>query len=350
MARTSSLGQGYDFAGNGKIAGNAFAKMYRQNRPKIDSLKPSAELQKEFSLHLQLLKRLKASARFRVGNIEITASQLQKAGAVVAEFVKTGNIGLLDQFEFYQIEGEDGRGNVHFTGYYTPLLPAREKPDKVFCHPIYAMPRFKPLPTRKEIDHEQALARKGLELAYTSSLLDNFFLSVQGSGILEFEDGSRKKVGYIGSNGHPYKSVGKMLVNSGAIPAEKISLRSIRAWFDKHPDKLAEVLNQNPSYSFYAWRQKVITGAAGISLIPMHSVAVDQSCIPYGACLLAEVPQLDAEGRLVGHAFQLLFAHDCGGAIRGPGHLDLYHGVGVEAGNRAGDLHHYGRVWLLLPR
>jgi membrane-bound lytic murein transglycosylase A len=82
----------------------------------------------------------------------------------------------------------------------------------------------------------------------------------------------------------------------------------------------------------------------------MHSVAVDKKCIPYGAFLLAEVPILDENGVLAGKQFRILFAHDTGGAIRGPGHLDLYHGEGKKAGNMAGDLHHYGQVWLLLPK
>ena len=108
------------------------------------------------------------------------------------------------------------------------------------------------------------------------------------------------------------------------------------------------ILNKNTSYTFFKWKKKSVTGAAGVPLTPMHSVAVDKSCIPYGACLIAEIPVLDEDGTLIKHKWQLLFAHDTGGAIRGPGHLDLYHGNGQTAGDRAGDLHHYGRVWLML--
>lgn len=251
--------------------------------------------------------------------------------------------------KFYQIKGEDGLGNVHFTGYFTPRLEARKKPDEKFRYPIYGLPSGKNLPSREKIDQAGALAGKRLEIAYTSSLLDNFFLSVQGSGILDYGDGKTEQIGFVGGNGHPYKSVGKMLVENGSIPAEKISLRSIRKWFAAHQEQLIPTLNRNPSYTFFKIRPTEITGAAGVPLAPMHSVAVDKSFIPYGACLLGEIPILDDHGRLAGHELRFLFAHDTGGAIRGPGHLDLYVGTGCEAGDRAGDLHHYGRLWLILP-
>lgn len=110
------------------------------------------------------------------------------------------------------------------------------------------------------------------------------------------------------------------------------------------------MLNKNPSYTYFKWKKKTIAGAAGVSLTPMHSVAVDRTCIPYGACLLAKMPVLDNKGNLIGHKWQIIFAQDTGGAIRGPGHLDLYHGSGKSAGDKAGDLHHYGRVWLMLAK
>ncbi len=346
----NNLGHGYEFENNGKARGHIFSKTYEKNNPEFPSLNVSKDLSEGIKRTLQYLKRSSSRKTFKSGNLTISGRQLIKAAEIIDAFAKTGIDKHLSSLGFFQIKGEDGKGNVHFTGYFTPLLEAREKADEVFKYPIYAMPKSRPIPTRQAIDSQNALAGKGLELAFTSNLLDNFFLSVQGSGILKFADGKQKSVGYAGSNGHPYRSVGKMLIKKGAISPEKISLRSIEKWFEAHPEQLAPILNKNPSYSFFKWRRNRITGATGLPLSPMHSVAVDKSYIPYGACLIAEVPLLDENGSYKCHQWRILFAHDTGGAIRGPGHLDLYHGQGREAGFRAGDLHHYGRVWLILPK
>jgi len=345
------LGHGYEFAGNGKISGKEFARMYEPGRPEFSSIAVTENFRAGIRLNSRLLKRIAAKNNFTVGNLQISGKQLRSVGEILEKLAAAGEIKSLEQLELYQIKGEDSRGNVHFTGYFTPRLEVREKADNVFRYPIYGLPKGAgKLPDREAIDQKGALAGQGLELAYSKSLLDNFFLSVQGSGVLDFGDGKVKQIGYAGSNKRQYKSLGKMLVSNGSIPAEKISLRAIRKWFDQHPQQLVPMLNKNPSYTFFTWRPQEITGAAGVPLAAMHSVAVDKSCIPYGACLLAEVPVLDSEGLLQEHQWRILFAHDTGGAIRGPGHLDLFFGQGCEAGDRAGDLHHYGRVWLLLPK
>lgn len=344
------LGSGYDFADNGKIVGEEFLQLYRQSMPKVGELTITSDLLLGVRNNQQLLNKIPETKLFSLGDLEISGKDLKNAGSKFCDLTKTGRIDLLQHFNCYQIKGEDGKGNVHFTGYFTPVLEVRKKPDSNFRYPIYAMPSRKPIPSRRAIDHENALAGQGLELAYSNNLLDNFFLSVQGSGVLDFGNGEQKYVGYAGQNGMAYKSIGKMLVNSGAISAEKISLRQIRQWFVNHPDAMVPTLNKNPSYTFFKWRKDKITGASGAAMSPLHSIAVDRTCIPFGACLLAEVPVLDKDGVLHGHKWQILFANDAGGAIRGPGHVDLYHGHGREAGDQAGDLHHYGRIWLLLAK
>ncbi|MEW6708622.1 MAG: murein transglycosylase A [Candidatus Riflebacteria bacterium] len=344
------LGKGYEFIGNGKKAGKKLEKVFTPDRPTPTKLAPSSDFPKACDRNRQALAKLSDSTIFSIDEMKISGSALKKTAAAISEIPLSQPAKLLKNFDFFMINGEDGAGNVHFTGYFTPVLDVRKKPDNHFKFPIYSMPGFKPVPERRKIDQGNALAGLGLEMAYSNSLLDNFFLSVQGSGILDFGNGNRKYIGYAGQNGHPYCSVGKMLVEAGAIPPDRISLRSIREWFDRHPEQLVPLLNRCPAYTFYAWRNRPTTGGAGVELTAMHSVAVDRKFIPYGACLLAEVPVLDANGKLLGHEWRILFAHDTGGAIKGPGHLDLYHGAGKEAGNQAGDLHHYGRVWLILAR
>ena len=349
-----TTGQGYDFANNGKTHGPLLNEVFTAFRPQAGRLIKSEfclQAAKQNYRYLDGLSRpgLKAEKFFEAGNLGISANDLRKTSAAIVQWLQEGETELSKQFDFFQIKGEDNMGNVQFTGYFTPLIDARKKADAKFRFPLFSQPRNLKgtVPSRAEIDHNGALSGKGLELAYTASLLDNYFLQVQGSGFLQFEDSAVRMVGFAGSNGMKYNSLGRLLVSKGAIPAEKISLRAIRSWFEKHPDDLVPMLNQNPSYVFFQWRSGKVTGAAGVPLVAEHSFAVDPRYIPLGACLLAQIPVLDREGNLIGHHWRIGFAHDIGGAIKGPGHLDLYHGLGREAGDRAGDLHHYGRVWLL---
>lgn len=344
------IGYGYEFSNNGKISAAPFNQTYIESQPKIANLKITDDCQNAAKLNLKVLKRLSDISKFQKNNFSISGKKLKETGRLLEKLLNKNQPNLINNFKFYQIKGEDGCGNVHFTGYFTPVLNVRKFADKTFRYPIYAMPKLNKIPERKSIDQNKSLAGMHLELAYSDSLLENYFLQVQGSGILDFGNKQTKLIGYAGENGYPYRSIGKMLVTSGAIPAEKISLKAIRKWFAAHPEQLVPMLSKNPSYTFFKFRKGKITGATGISLTAMHSVAVDKNYIPYGACLLAEMPVLDDSGKLIGHKWQLLFAHDTGGAIRGPGHLDLYHGLGKKAGEKAGDLHHYGRLWLLLAK
>ena len=63
-----------------------------------------------------------------------------------------------------QLGGADRMGNVLFTGYYSPVLEVRHRPDAQYKYPIYAMPNCGGrCPSRAEI-HRGALANRGLEL------------------------------------------------------------------------------------------------------------------------------------------------------------------------------------------
>jgi membrane-bound lytic murein transglycosylase A len=346
------LGHGYEFPSNGKASGPSLLEVYTRNELKTDSVSVSPSAHEGARQNVRYLNHLDVGKAFAVGNLVISGKQLRSTGRALDLMLKENPQLDLRSFSLQQLQGEDGFGNVHFTGYYTPLLEARHEADGRFRFPVYALPPKSStrLPSREAIDYENALGRKNLELAFAEDFLDVYFLHVQGSGVLRFPDGSTRLLGYKGVNGHPYFSIGRFLVQQGFIPPEKISLRSIRAWFQANPDQMKPILNKNRSYTFFTWRTGHLMGAAGLPLTAGHSVAVDPKFIPYGACLLGEIPVLDEAGELVGHRWDLLFAHDTGGAIKGPGHLDLYHGLGRKAGENAGDLHHYGRLWLLLLR
>ncbi|QIQ20810.1 murein transglycosylase A [Zophobihabitans entericus] len=253
----------------------------------------------------------------------------------------------------YQLAGTDNYGNVHLTGYYTPVLKARHKPDSHFQFPLYGMPQkwSGTLPSRAAI-YEGALDGHNLELAYTDSLIDNFIMEVQGSGYIDFENGEPLTFfSYKGKNGHSYQSIGRLLIEQGEIERDKISMQAIKAWADQQEDtKVRELLVQNASVVFFHPQLAApVVGSTGIPLVAKASVASDRSLIPSGSVLLVEVPQLDENGQFNGERqLRLMVALDIGSAIKGQ-HLDIYQGIGEEAGELAGFYNHYGRVWVIKP-
>ncbi|MGL5310384.1 MAG: murein transglycosylase A, partial [Plesiomonas shigelloides] len=216
-------------------------------------------------------------------------------------------------------------------------------------YPLYALPKGNARFTRAEI-YNGALQGKGLVLAYSASMLDNFMMEVQGSGYVDFGNGEPLAYfGYAGKNGYAYTSIGRVLIDRGEVPREQMSLDAIRKWANTHtPQQVQELFEQNQSYVYFEPRAAApVVGASGIPLVAKASVAGDKSLIPPGSVLLAEVPLLDGQGRFTGkHEMRLMLALDVGGAVKG-NHFDIYHGVGDDAGKEAGFYQHFGRVWVL---
>ncbi|QPB42950.1 murein transglycosylase A [Rodentibacter haemolyticus] len=244
------------------------------------------------------------------------------------------------------MKGFDGYQNVLMTGYYSPVIHARRSPQGKFQHPIYAMPANKRF-SRAQI-YAGALEGKGLELAYSDSMLDNFLLGVQGSGYVDFGNGNLNYFAYAGQNGFKYQAVGRLLVEDGEIPKEKMSIQAIRDWGSANPSRVQSLLERNPSYVFFKNDPSgKVKGSAGVPLVPMAAVASDRNLIPSGSVLLVEVPDIDNDGKWKGsHRLHLMVALDVGGAVNGH-HFDLYRGIGDQAGHIAGLSKHYGRVWVL---
>ncbi|EKP5681625.1 murein transglycosylase A [Salmonella enterica] len=204
------------------------------------------------------------------------------------------------------------------------------------------------LPSRAQI-YAGALSDKYI-LAWSNSLMDNFIMDVQGSGYIDFGDGSPLNFfSYAGKNGWPYRSIGKVLIDRGEVKKEDMSMQAIREWGEKHSEaEVRELLEQNPSFVFFKPQSFApVKGASAVPLIGRASVASDRSIIPPGTTLLAEVPLLDNNGKFSGqYELRLMVALDVGGAIKGQ-HFDIYQGIGPDAGHRAGWYNHYGRVWVL---
>ena len=269
-----------------------------------------------------------------------------------------------------------------FTGYFEPELRGALREGGRYRVPLYGRPHdlvsvdlglfrpelvgeriagrvtdgvLEPYATRTEID-TGALAGQGLELAWVDDPIDAFFLHIQGSGRIAFEDGTKRRVAYAGTNGHNYFAIGRRLVALGAFTPEQITMSAIRDWLAENPDQAPAVMRENASYVFFRWlgEAQAADGPVGVQGVPLtagRSLAVDRRFVPLTAPIWLDGAAPDPDPAKGDRRLRrLMVAQDTGGAIRGPVRGDVYWGAGDEAGSVAGRMKHRGRYWLLLPR
>lgn len=278
-------------------------------------------------------------------------------------------------FNVYKTQQADGAAQGLITGYYQPVLKGARNASPRFPVPLYKTPadlitvnlsalypelKYKrvrgrlqgqslvPYFTRADIEQSQS-PLAGNELLWVSDAVEAFFLQVQGSGIVELENGERLAVGYADQNGHPYQSIGKLLVERGALTASEASMQGIKNWGVQHPEQLRALLDANPSYVFFKLLPAGLSGplgALGVPLTTARSVAVDPFYIPLGApvYLSSTYPNTDMPLQ------QLMQAQDTGGAIKGGVRADVYWGEGEAAGKLAGAMRQQGQLWVWLPK
>jgi len=188
----------------------------------------------------------------------------------------------------------------------------------------------------------------GQELCWVNDPVELFFLQIQGSGRILFEDGSRVMVNYAEQNGHPYRSIGKWLLDRGAMSRDQMSMQNIKAWARANPQLVGDLLSQNPSYVFFRELPADVAsppGALGVPLTPERSVAVDPRYTPLGAPVFLATTWPNSDRPL----YRLMMAQDTGGAIKGPVRADFFWGLGDAAGIQAGRMKQPLRMWVLLP-
>nr|WP_315252228.1 murein transglycosylase A [uncultured Duganella sp.] len=275
-----------------------------------------------------------------------------------------------------QVIAPDGATDGLVTGYYEPLLHGSRKKGGVYQTPLYKVPddmvtidlagvypelkgmrlrgklvgkKVVPYSTRAEID---SASFSGKELLWVDDAVESFFLQVQGSGRVQLADsGETVRVAYADQNGHPYKSIGKYLVEKGELTVDQASAQGIKSWIAGHPTRMQELFNANPSYVFF--REEKLPdpkvgpkGSLGVPLTPQRSVAIDATQLPQGAPVFLATTMPNSDIPLQ----RLVMAQDTGGAIRGAIRVDYFFGFGAEAAENAGRMKQRGNVWVLLPK
>ncbi len=265
------------------------------------------------------------------------------------------------EFVFYKSIGSDDRGTILFTGYYKPIYQASRKPTSVYRYPVYRLPDDfntwnKPHPTRLELEGADALQAekgklKGLELFWLKSRIDAFIAQVQGSAVLEFPDGTTTSINYAGNTDHEYVSLGKELIKDGKLEQEGITLEKVINYLEENPQSQNIYLPRNPRFIFFKdTKDAAAIGSLNLPVTPERSIATDKSLMPPGALAIirAPFPFIDRgkiEQRLVS---RYVLDQDTGGAIKSPGRVDYYIGVGKQAGDRAGAIVNKGELYYLL--
>ena len=278
-------------------------------------------------------------------------------------------------FTPYQVLNADGSDEGLITGYYEPLLYGSRTPSKRYQYPIYGVPddllvvdmsdvypelknlrlrgrvlgkKVVPYYSRAEIEQGES-ALKGRELLWVDDPVELFFLQIQGSGRIKLDSGETIRVGYAEQNGYPYKSIGRLLVERGELPLEKASMQGIKNWAVQNPQRLAMLLNANPSYVFFRILPNNLLGPIGSLGVPLtagRSLAIDPRAIPQGAPVYLSTTWPNTVKPLN----RLMLAQDRGGAINGGVRADFFWGFGEEAANQAGKMKQSGRMWVLLPK
>lgn len=277
-------------------------------------------------------------------------------------------------FRPYRVTGPENDGTGLITGYYEPILNGSRTRSARYRYPLYAVPddllvvelaelhpdlkglrlrgrlegrRVVPYYSRAEIDGGIA-PRIAPVLFWVDDPIDLFFLQVQGSGQIRLDNGERARVGFADQNGHPYRSIGRLLVERGELTLENASMQGIKAWARQHPDKLPEVLHHNARYVFFRELRNDLPGpigALGVPLTAGRSLAIDPAHVPLGAPVFLDTTWPNSKRPLQ----RLMMAQDTGGAIRGPARGDYFWGLGEQAGTQAGRMRQSGRMWILAP-
>ncbi len=360
--------------------------------------------------NIKRLKALKSEATLRFGDRVVMASDyalaleefhkvlLQPdAPTKAAEFLR-------ENFESFEVYGDKDWGDIFMTAYFEPQVKGSLKPKGEMTQALYALPndmvivrmdrfaeRFPhwsvfqdmvteqksnvptlrgrlvskneaksnlplvlPYYDRQEIDELGLLKGQKLEMVYVSPI-DSFFLQIQGSARIDLDNGKHFRVGYAGQNGHPYVPIGRYLFDH--IPKEKMSLQTIEAHLKSlSPEDQQQVFNKNPSYVFFTKLKGGALTSFGTEAVDGRTVATDRTYFPKGALAYLEFEKpiftdlKQTEPVRFEKASRLVLDQDTGGAIRGPGRLDLYAGKGEVAKQFAGVVKHRGRLTYFVPK
>ena len=348
------------------------------NALKLESSPDLEDLRRALGYSIEYYERLPADQRFRYGSVEYSPEEMIASHQHFLRIFDLPEVERLEklQQDFLWFESLNKKNQAFFTGYYEPLLKGSLNESEKFPVPLYTVPgdlvtvnlsnfdekygngilrgkivdqKFVKYDDRNEISYQNSLEGRAIPLAWVNNDIELFFLQIQGSGVIELPNRDLYRVNYADQNGHPYRAIGKILL--GEIPREKMSLKSLKEYLYDHPERVQEILNYNPSYTFF--RQIPGDGPLGnieVPLTPERSIAMDHRLVPKGGLVFYEtnLPSEFSPSKKILQRFAVV--QDTGGAIRGHGRADIFWGRGIPAEKTAGPMKENGRIFLLVAR
>ena len=312
-------------------------------------------------------------------NVLIRKAEWRQACSASRSVATTDGNAMRSYFETWfvpnQVRSPDGADTGLITGYYEAMLRGSRKRAGAYQTALYRVPddmltlelgsvypelkgkrvrgrlvgkKVLPYLSRAEITQNPLTGR---ELLYVDDAVEAFFLEVQGSGRVLLDSGETVRVSYADQNGHPYKAIGRWLVEQGELSQADATGQGIKAWIIANPGRRQELFNANPSFVFF--REDRLAdpsvgpkGSLGVPLTGGRSVAIDQTQLPLGAPIYLSTTEAGSEVPLQ----RLVMGQDTGGAIRGAVRADFFFGFGNEAMEHAGRMKQRGQLWVLMPR
>ncbi len=322
-----------------------------------------ADLQAGFAAWRNGCPRLKTDTTW--ASTCTAAASVDTTPAAIRQFLQ-------ERLDVYALRAAGNRADGLITGYYEPIYPGSLTRTAQAIVPVYGVPgdmvsvqldsvypelKGKRLRGRvegrvlKPYDDAATIAAQGVKapvLAWLTHPMDLQFLQIQGSGRIVLADGRHLRIAYADQNGHPYRPIGRWLVEQGELKKEDVTMDAIRAWAIAHPARVPELLASNPSYVFFTKGPDGDEGPRGSLNVPLtagYSVAVDRTVVPLGSLLWLSTTRPDGTA-----VVRPVAAQDTGGAIAGEVRADLFWGTGDVAGKLAGDMKQKGTIWMLWPK
>ncbi len=334
---------------------------------------------------ISYLRRVPPTRTFKFGQDVYDTSHMIRSLERFLHFIqaKPSNQELKEYIDtnylVYRSVGSNTPGEVLFTGYYEPVIEGSLEPSPEYPFPIYARPddlttidlslfspqfkgkkivgrytdnRVVPYYDRKDIEYKEILKEKAETIAWLKDRVDLFFLHIQGSGKINLHSGETIHVHYHTTNGRPYRSIGKLLIDQGKISRAEMSMQKIRDYLYRHPEEVDAVLHYNPSYVFFKIEEDGPLGYLEVKLTPGRSIAMDRRLFPLAGLAFIETqkPLTTNDGKIDHWTdfSRFVLCQDTGGAIRGPGRGDLFWGNGHQAEIAAGHMKHLGKLYFLI--
>ena len=371
----------------GDLAGRSMKKLSLRQYPEFKDSRDFADLEAAIDQSLIYFNRVPATRTFTYGKDRYDAAHMIRSLTTFREFLKTSpepaslNGFIRSRFLVYKSVGRK-KGEVMYTGYFEPTYRGSLSASPEFAWPVYGYPedmlqidlsqfsdaykghkrlmarvdmgsrRVLPYYDREAINGMPDFSDRAAPVVWLASRVDRFFLEIQGSGRIALDNGEVLRVHYAGTNGNRYRSIGKYLIDIGAVPREKMSMQAIREWLEANPDRMDEVLHYNESFVFFKSGEGGPFGNIGVAVTPLRSIATDIKAFPRGALCFAEtaLPSKDSRQPKDDWEKASLFVlnQDTGGAITGPGRVDLFCGNGDWAAYTAGHMTAEGALYLLV--